>query len=121
MPNVTYTEDQLKAFLVKELKTLELFHRANVDSKITLKADIIKAMMDFQSEEISAAKNAEESREVVETTEEETTEEASEEAGEGTTEEESIDDSQDEESDVKAKKKPVFHRPRRKRNNMTWR
>jgi len=51
---VTYTEEQLKAFKIAELKTLDLFKRSKTNA--TKKADIIADMLKTQKAEVAERK-----------------------------------------------------------------
>ena len=48
---VTYTRDQLRAFTIAELKTLDLYKRAKISKDVTKKADIIREMLAKQKAE----------------------------------------------------------------------
>lgn len=110
MEKVTYTKGQLEAFTLKELKTLELYSK--IDPKITKKADVVKAMMKAQKEEVEAIKAASQKEEVKTESEISKSEDSVSEENETNNEKESEDNSD---------AKPVFHRKsNRKVNPMTF-
>jgi len=114
MAKVTYTKDQLLAFTVKEMKTLDLFSK--IDPKGLDKAGIVKALMSAQKAEQKASKKA------TPAIKKETPPKAVKPIV-GTKKKVEEVKGETVKAEVKAPKseKPVFHRPRKRRNVMTFR
>jgi len=112
--NVTYTREQLRAFTLAELKTLDLHKRTKISKKVTTKGDTIKLMLAKQKEEQKKIKDAEKKAKAK--AEKEAKAKAKKEADKKA----KADAKDKKEAEEKAKeeksKDPVFHRPVRKRN-----
>ena len=147
---VTYTKTQLKGFKVEELVVLDLYKRAKVGKTVTLKKDIIGEMMACQDKEVEILKAKIKTKmdsakafskgkdrdfnKAIKLAEEavllggdnkaknllvsiQNKKVKTEEAAKAKAEQKAVD----KESKEKAKDGPVFHRPVRSRNPMTFR
>jgi len=112
MAKVTYTKAQLMAFTVKEIATLSLYSK--IDSKGLSKADIVKAMLKVQkAEKVATKAQPEIKKELQPITKEVKTNTEKVKA-------ESVKERVKEVAKAPSSEKPVFHRPLRGRNPMSF-
>ena len=113
MAKVTYTKDQLMAFTVKEMKTLDLFSK--IDPKGLDKKGIVKALMSAQRAEQKAIK-------AKPAIKKETPPVAKKPVVKTEVKPKKVVKEKKEEVKVAPKSaRPTFHRPSKKRNPMTFR
>jgi len=112
MAKVTYTKDQLLAFTVKEMKTLDLFSK--IDPKGLDKKGIVKALMSAQSAEQKALKEA------TPAIKKETPPVAKNPVVKTEAKPKKPVEAKAKEVKPAVSSKPVFHRPKRRRNPMNF-